>query len=941
MLTETAAGVAPKRRSAPLAEHLVSLLDAIADAVTVHDANGTLVHANAAAAELWGVGCADDLLDADASTWTLEIFDEQAASVSPQSLPHQQVLAGQEVPDRLLRFRCGTKERWVNLRCNVMRGANNERWAVTTLRDATASVQTERRLRARESRYAQILDSVQDMVFTKSRDFIVTYANRAACEHYGMTAEQLRGITDVPFNARDFTQQYLLDDQRVFETGDVIEQRAEPNLRHDGAKRVFHTIKSPIVDDDGEVVELVGVARDVTEQRAIERTAHENQRRLELALDAGAMGIFEWTIASGQLTWSPTIARMHGITPGSFAATYDAALQFIHPNDRDRVAGLLQRTVSKRESFFAAHRIMRPDGDTRWLESNGWLVLDDDGKPARLIGVSRDVTDQRESEMIRSRALAAETGKREAERARERIESILDGITDPFSVLDRDLRFVHINDAAARLMGKQPELVIGKRLTELVPGGERRSFDVTFEKVLSTKKPMSIEDYVPQTDRWYEASVYPLDEGIAVYTRDVTMRKRAMELTTRLARLNALRADISGCLADERDVATMLRRVCDALVDHLEVAFARIWTVDEAGTTLLLQASAGLYTHINGGHAAVPVGKFKIGRIAASHKPHTTNDVQRDPQVGDHEWAKREKLISFAGYPLLVDGKLVGVFAMFGRERLAEDAFAALESIADLVSQGFVRRRTELELEKRLGELARSNSELEQFAYVASHDLQEPLRMVASYNQLLARRYKGKLGEDADEFIGFSVEGVTRMQRLINDLLAYSRVGTRGKEQTDVDMAAVMNITLRNLEATIAEAHAQVTHDELPHVRADESQMMQLLQNLVGNAIKFHRDEVPPHVHVGIIKNGFGYTFSVRDNGIGIDPQFFDRIFIIFQRLNAREKYQGTGIGLAICKKIVERHGGRIWVESAPDRGSTIHFTLPPALSASPSRRPS
>lgn len=199
--------------------------------------------------------------------------------------------------------------------------------------------------------------------------------------------------------------------------------------------------------------------------------------------------------------------------------------------------------------------------------------------------------------------------------------------------------------------------------------------------------------------------------------------------------------------------------------------------------------------------------------------------------------------------------------------------------------------------------------------------------MVASYNQLLARRYKGKLDKDADDFIGFSVEGVTRMQRLINDLLAYSRVGTRGGERVDVDLAEVLGHVRSNLERAIADTSAIITNDPLPHVQADEGQMLQLLQNLVGNAIKFHGDEAPA-VHVGVKPDG--QTFFIKDNGIGIDPQFFDRIFVIFQRLNPREKYPGTGIGLAICKKIVERHGGRMWVESEPGKGSTMLFTLGP-----------
>ena len=232
-------------------------------------------------------------------------------------------------------------------------------------------------------------------------------------------------------------------------------------------------------------------------------------------------------------------------------------------------------------------------------------------------------------------------------------------------------------------------------------------------------------------------------------------------------------------------------------------------------------------------------------------------------------------------------------------------------------------------LARQAQELARSNVELEQFAYVASHDLQEPLRMVTSYLQLIKRRYQGHLDEDADEFIAFAVGGVERMQLLIADLLAYSRVTTHGRPFKSTDCTVTLNHALANLKVAIEESGTVVTHDQLPTVMADETQLTRLLQNLIGNGIKFHKNNARPKIHVSALRTDGGWTFSVHDNGIGIAPEYFERIFKIFQRLHTSQEYAGTGIGLAVCKKIVERHGGEIWVKSELGQGATFYFTIP------------
>ncbi len=324
----------------------------------------------------------------------------------------------------------------------------------------------------------------------------------------------------------------------------------------------------------------------------------------------------------------------------------------------------------------------------------------------------------------------------------------------------------------------------------------------------------------------------------------------------------------------------------------------------------------------------VKLGQGISGTVAQMKEPLVVEDLTKDLSPSFKEWNRIYQC--YIGIPLKVKDRVVGVVTGFSRSRrtFTPGDMEMMASLGNMVGMAIANARLFNQVEIVGEELARSNADLRQFASVASHDLQEPLRNVASFVQLLARRYRGRLDADADEFIGYAMDGATRMQAMINDLLEYSRLGTQGKQMEPTDSSAVLDLALDNLKLAVEESDAEVTRDALPTVTYIAWQLAQLFQNLISNSIKFHGQE-PPRVHISAERKGDEWVFSVRDNGIGLNTKFADRIFIIFQRLHTVGEYPGTGMGLAICKKIAERHGGRIWVESEPGKGSTFYFSIP------------
>jgi PAS domain S-box-containing protein len=451
-----------------------------------------------------------------------------------------------------------------------------------------------------------------------------------------------------------------------------------------------------------------------------------------------------------------------------------------------------------------------------------------------------------------------------------RFRNVINRGADGILIVDESGRILFVNPAAEKLFGRKADSLLGETFGYPVLKGEKTELEI----LSGAKQGTAVEMRVTETE-WEQTPAY------LATLRDITERKQAeLRLRESEARLRStLDAMLEGCQIIDRDwryayvndvLATQSRRNKEELLGH---TMMEIYPGIE---------NTDIFIHLR--------------ECMENREPHHMESEFALPKGRSHWFELRI-------------------------EPVPEGILVLSLDIAE-------KKEAEEQLLRRTRELEDANSELQQFAYVASHDLREPLRMVTSFAQSLEKRYKDKLDNTANEYIDFMVDGAARMQNLIDDLLLYSRVGTRGVAFEPVDMEKVLQDVLGDLRITIEESKAKVTHDPLPAIEADPTQMMQVMQNLVTNAIKFRRDEEAPAVHVSARREDSEWVFSVKDNGIGIDQELFGRLFVLFSRLHVQGKYPGTGIGLAVVKRIVQRHGGRVWVESWPGKGSIFYFTM-------------
>ena len=815
--------------------------------------------------------------------------------------------------------------------------------------------QTEAALRQATRLQQAILNGANYTIIATNPEGIILNFNAASQRWLGYTAEEVVGKLTLAFlhdldeivqRAKVLSKELAMPIEPGFEVFVAKARQGIPDenewtyIRKDGSRFPVLLSMTALHDEQGQLTGFLGIGSDITvekrleeERKQTEEALRASEERWKLALRGSNDGIWDWNVKTNEVFYSVRWKEMLGFEDHEIANERDEWAKRVHPNDVNKVMQTIQDHLAKKTPFYTSeHRVLCKDGAYRWILDRGQALWDEAGNPVRMVGSHIDVTDRKRAEEVLSES-------------QERLSLALE--VAHMVTWDFDILTNHLVAAGA------VDLVFGLPRGSSVPSYEdffnfvhpedrnsvfqalTRSVEEGAEYKLEYRMvwPDGTLHWVAAEGQSYrDATGKPIRVvGVAI---DITERKQAEEALRQQSQRAQLFSEI-----------TLNIRQSLKLDEILQAAVTEVKRLLHADRVLVFQLGPDGSGHVVQ-EAVVPGWPVTLGQNLFDPCFHQDfKDRYRQGRIGsiadiNHgdiepchvEFLKQFGVRANLVVPILVKDDVWGLLIAHQCSAPREWASFEVELMRQLGDQiGIALTQAQLleQETKQRQELARSNADLQQFAYVASHDLQEPLRMVASYLQLLERRYKDRLGADANEFINYAVDGAGRMQNLINDLLAYSRVGTQGKPLKSTNCADVFRRALLHLKIAIEESKAVITHDEpFPIVHADESQLVQVLQNLISNAIKFRGDQAP-HIHIGVQHLNEEWVFSVKDQGIGIDPQYKERIFMIFQRLHNRTEYVGTGIGLAICKRIVERHGGRIWVESELVKGSTFYFTIP------------
>lgn len=760
------------------------------------------------------------------------------------------------------------------------RARSNERFRQLALetarRSSTEEAFAESKRAAERDRdlFRVILSSIGDAVIAADANGRVTFLNDVARDLTGWSQTDAAGkaISDV----------FVVRNE---ETGLPVENPVEKAIREgvivclanhnvligkNGRNIPIDDGASPIRDEQQRTLGVVLVFRDVTDRKKSEEAIRRGEDRLKLALDTGKIGVWDWDVVQNRIEWSDRVYAIHGIERGTFGGAVEDLSALIHPEDRERVEKAIHDALERDTPYDIEFRAIHPNGNIRWVSTTARVFRNEKGAPTRMLGAITDVTARKEADAHLLRQWRT-------------FDTALSNTPDFTYIFDLAGRFTYINRALLSLWQKPLEDAVGKNFFELgYPPELAARLQRQIQEVIHTKGPL--RDHTPFTGptgetRHYEYILVPVFnaagevESVAGSTRDITERNMAEEA---------------------------LRKSEERLTFALEAGGGvDTWDWDIPEKTLEPARIAGFVEHIHPDDRARVDASIRYALETGGDFAQEYRIVQPDASV---RWvsARGRCHLDQAGNPVRFPGV---VFDVTGLKRAEEDLLQSNQ------------------------ELKRVNRELEEFAYVASHDLQEPLRTVNIYSQLILRDI-GPEKEKLYQYAGFIQRGVIRMEALIRDLLTFSRaVHAEELALGTADLAAALGEALSVLKEDIEENAAVISSGPLPSVRGDTAQMAHVFQNLISNALKYRRNEVPPQVHISAEPDEGQWIISVEDNGIGFEPRYANRIFGLFKRLHTKE-YPGTGLGLAICKRIVERYGGRIWAEGRPGAGAAFHFSL-------------
>ncbi|MGD9897935.1 MAG: PAS domain S-box protein [Calditrichaceae bacterium] len=764
-------------------------------------------------------------------------------------------------------------------------------------KDITAGRQYEIALEQSEKKYRHLIENQTDLIIEVDIDNRFLYVSPSYCELFGKTENELLGNQFTPLLHEDDIENTIKSMESLYKPPYecLVEQRA---MTKHGWRWIAWKDKT-VLDDNGNIVAIVGVGRDFTERKLSEIALRESEERFRRLSEASFEGVL-LTENGKILDANEQVTRISGYQHHELIGK--DALEFIAPDYRELVRDNLIKQYEKPYE----HLIKKKDGTTIVCETHG-RPIPFNGRTVRVAAI-RDISKHKHTEetLKKSKALLIEA---------QRIAHLGNWEWD----IGKDK--LNWSYEIYRIFGIEAEKFGGNSsaFMNFVHPDDRELVTKTLKSALSGENDYAIDHRIIRPDGTIrivheQAEVYFDSEHQPIRmvgtVQDITERKQIeialeksnKELEERVRERTGAVLDANVLLRDREEI---LRSMINAISESVIL-------IKTDGTILAINNTfAQRLSKTPEEMAGKCIFDFILNDMRGIIKEHFNGVIYKGIPYR-FEQTISGRLINISIYPVFNSAGEVNRLAVFGYD-ITE------------------RKNAEDEQKKTLSELKRSNDELEQFAYVASHDLQEPLRMVASYLQLLEKRYKDSLDEDARVFISYAVDGATRMKSLINDLLAYSRVGTRGNPFGPTDFHDAVDRALLNLQKKIEETHAVIEYENLPILMADFSQITRLFQNMIDNAIKF-RGNANPKIKIEATQSGSSWIFTITDNGIGIAREYHERIFVIFQRLHSIKNYSGTGIGLAVCKKIVERHGGRIWLDSKNEGGTTFYFTIPSNL---------